>query len=846
MPCRHAGTFGGPFPAPHYPPSLLLEPIHVGIGLCLHLEAAAATCTITTTVRANQAGARELVLNGVSFNDLRVSGTAGHELVHRYDGERIFIVWATPFNAGEERAVVTAYRVCRPVNGMLFYRHTRADVNIAASSDHETERARYWLACVDHPSSRPRMDWAIETDAAHTAVANGDYVDETITGERKTTRWRLEHPCPSYLACFVAGDLISVDAGVADGGAGPVPIKLFAPKGLLTEADLLCSYGKTKDNIEWITRMLGTPLPWRKYYQFVFPGGLGGAMENISLIAWDPRFAVDARLRPERGWYVDSINLHELAHTYFGNTVVSRDYSHNWLKEGWASYMQWAYTEAVEDAPFFEWFVYHQLQSYLGECKTYRRAIVNNTYQVSFQLYDEHLYPGGAWRLRMLNQRLGDAFWPAVRTYLKAFAGDVVETTDFRRVLEKASGQSLVLFFEQWLYKPGCPVLKVTHVHDAATEHLTVTVEQTQVDPAAGVGLFDASVEVHVEVADGQWIQGDVILTSLRSISSITFKAAAAPLQIVIDPHFKLCHAQTFAAGDDILRRTVTHGPSQYARMNAVVSLAASGTHSNLEFLGTQLPTLHWGVREVVYTNLAPHGGPTTAGILVRALQTEDEPRALMSLLDALAKHQYPFVAAALRALLSSDKAAQLPQTVVGAALTALGCQRDPADLDLLTGQAAVPFQVYPWLQAGALVGLGHLHTPAAHAWLLANLDTFEHPKLRLTACASLGTAASWLPSDDREPARAALAHVCCADEDAAVSLEAADALAAIGAGQHTDALRSVRPRLSNFHLARADAIILRGTAQPGAAAEVSRLQHVVETLTARIDKLEAALAEKN
>ena len=34
------------------------------------------------------------------------------------------------------------------------------------------------------------------------------------------------------------------------------------------------------------------------------------------------------------------INLHEMAHSYFGDLVVIRDYAHAWLKESWATYME--------------------------------------------------------------------------------------------------------------------------------------------------------------------------------------------------------------------------------------------------------------------------------------------------------------------------------------------------------------------------------------------------------------------------------------------------------------------------------------------------------------------------
>lgn len=88
------------------------------------------------------------------------------------------------------------------------------------------------------------------------------------------------------------------------------------------------------------------------------------------------------------------------------------------------------------------------------------RPIVTRTYNNSFQVYDAHLYPGGAMRLHMLRNRLGDAlFFAAVKKYLIEYGGKLVETDDFRKVLERESGQNLTRFFDEFFYAPNYPRL---------------------------------------------------------------------------------------------------------------------------------------------------------------------------------------------------------------------------------------------------------------------------------------------------------------------------------------------------------------------------------------------------
>jgi len=61
-----------------------------------------------------------------------------------------------------------------------------------------------------------------------------------------------------------------------------------------------------------------------------------------------------------------------------------------------------------------------------------------------------HAYPGGALRIHMLRHKLGDTvFWNAVKDYVNTFQGQNVETADFQKCLEKASGINLVKFFDQ-------------------------------------------------------------------------------------------------------------------------------------------------------------------------------------------------------------------------------------------------------------------------------------------------------------------------------------------------------------------------------------------------------------
>lgn len=66
-------------------------------------------------------------------------------------------------------------------------------------------------------------------------------------------------------------------------------------------------------------------------------------MENISLTTWEQHFVVDEKLSIDKYFdtktsslilysqdYVDMINCHEMAHSYFGDALVIRHYDQAW------------------------------------------------------------------------------------------------------------------------------------------------------------------------------------------------------------------------------------------------------------------------------------------------------------------------------------------------------------------------------------------------------------------------------------------------------------------------------------------------------------------------------------
>lgn len=461
MPPKGAG-FAPAGAGDHYSPDLRLEPVHLALAIRVDVAARTLDVGLRMRVMARTPGARVLTLDGVALVDLHALHHAGSL---DYDGRQARLAWKEPFATHEERELELAYRVREPVSGVNFYAPTAQypDAPTFAVTDHETERARYWLLTVDHPSVRPTLDIQLTVDARLTALANGAKVGERRNEDGTTTvHFAQTLGCPSYLTCFAVGDFVQCDGGEFEG----IPIASFVPRPFSAE-HAARTFGRTRDMLAFMTRRLGVPYPFAKYYQFAATG-IGGAMENISLVSWDDRFLLDETLEREERELIDVINVHEMAHSWFGDRVVCRDFAHSWLKEGWATYIESCWHEETGGRDALDVDLWGLGDTYFAEVdERYARPIVTRRYDSSFDLFDGHLYPGAALRIHMLRQKLGDEpFWAAVRDYLTSHAGRLVETDDFRRALEARSGLSLEQFFEQWFERPGFPDLEVTFRHD--------------------------------------------------------------------------------------------------------------------------------------------------------------------------------------------------------------------------------------------------------------------------------------------------------------------------------------------------------------------------------------------
>lgn len=737
-----------------YPPDIELEPVHRDIELYIDIENETASGSVTVTVRARRQGPNEIVFDAVDFLDVSASDTNGSELSWRYDGEKLNVQWPNPFEKGEERRVKITYRVVKPVDGLYFSvpDDEYPDRTLYAATDNETERARHWLPCVDLPTVRTTLDFHLRANERFTILANGILVEENVHHDgTKTAHWKLEQLCPSYLVCFAAGDFIQADDGSFNDGEKEIPLAYFSGPEYSVE-ELMNTFGRTGKIMAWMTKKLDSPFPYPKYYQISLPK-FGGAMENISLVSWGDWAMMDETLNEEIGFWIDQVNVHEMAHSYFGDAVVVRDFAHAWLKESWATYMEQCYCEDIFGSDLEQFVYFDDSQRYFREAdEKYMRPIVTRRFKSSWQMYDGHLYPGGACRLRTLRSELGDeVFWGAVQDYLKRYNGKVVETDDFRHVMEEHSGRSLGKFFDQWFHSPGYPDIKVSFKYDSKQKKGAFTVEQKQVDKEKGIPAFELSTDLGWTL-NGEEHRVPIKINEAKHVIIVTIPEE--PDQVRFDPDHKIHHKLDFNPGGPMLRRQLIEAKDVIGRILAAHELAKSAKRANIEAIVNAYPDeAFWGAKEEFVRALTKANTAAAIEGLVKIIDQEEESKVLVTVFEGAAEFRDRRIRDAIGRRLEGD----LPYVARRSAYVAMGAQRRDADWDTLFEDSR-EFTYKGIAQAGAFRGLGGTRREEAVDILLSQSRYGAHDnRVRPAIVTALADIGQGLEKAKREEVKEAL-----------------------------------------------------------------------------------------
>jgi HEAT repeat protein len=335
----------------------------------------------------------------------------------------------------------------------------------------------------------------------------------------------------------------------------------------------------------------------------------------------------------------------------------------------------------------------------------YCRPIVTARYDSSWDLYDQHLYRGGSRRIHTLRCLIGDdIFWPAVTDYLKTYHNKLVETDDFRKILEKHSHRNLTSFFDEWIYSPGYPKITATYEYSPGRQQVSIHAQQTQMDEKRGIKTFSMAISVDIAymvptaphpvssvpgnlvtpssststattTSKVKWLKTELVFSEGATEAHLTISLPSPPLQIIFDKKQMYCFTLTMDPGFTVLRTMALHCWSVPHRIWAAQALLERGSPQELEVVSEMLlhREQHWGVIADVAVALAKqHRSHKATTILCKLLHSPNghpshQPRALMSIALALGQISDPRISTAIRQFLASRRYTTLHKVDEGA-----------------------------------------------------------------------------------------------------------------------------------------------------------------------------------
>jgi aminopeptidase N len=490
---------GNPFLPPkasvHTAPDRTYDLIKVVVDLDVDPLSRTVRSRATETLAPIQDGATTLVFNAKAPIKIDAVSLDGQPVTPRRDGNRLLIDLASGTAA-------------RPVTVVFDYSQSNGQAApfgageggwhwIAPAQDDpartgfwtqgETDGNSNWVPIWDYPNDFALTETRTTVPADWTVVGNGALVADSLSADRKTRTfdWRMDQPHATYLLSVVGGPF-DVKKDDWEG----TPLWYVVPRGMGKYID--DSFGDTKDMLTFFSTTLGLRYPWAKYAQnamWEFSGG----MENVSATTLGAESLTD---RYEGFRTMSDLNSHELAHQWFGDFATCRDWGQVWLNESFAEYLMLAYTEHVRGKAAYEQQVAASTSDYLQEAKLYTRPLATELYPDPDSMFDSHAYPKGAVVLHTLRRQLGDdRFYAGLHQYLIRMRHSPADTSDLATAIADATGVNVKPFFDQWIYKPGHPVLDYTWAWDELKHEVVLHVKQLQ-DSSTGAPVYRIPTKV--------------------------------------------------------------------------------------------------------------------------------------------------------------------------------------------------------------------------------------------------------------------------------------------------------------------------------------------------------------
>ncbi|WP_426485166.1 M1 family metallopeptidase [Flavobacterium sp. 2] len=295
-----------------------------------------------------------------------------------------------------------------------------------------------WFPSFDDVNEKMIFNLGITYDTAYQVVSNGILKEKSQNGNSFHWQYEMKKPMSSYVLMLAIGkyDKKSFKS------KSNVPLEYYLENKDVSRFEPTFRYSKRI--FDFLEKEIGVQYPWEIYREIPVRDFLYAGMENTTSTLLATRYVVDSIGFVDRNY--TNVDAHELAHHWFGDLITAESSKHHWLQEGFATY----YAALAERDIFGDDYFYSKLYDTAQQIKFASRTDsipVLNPKASSLTFYEK-----GAWALFVLHESIGDkAFKKAIKSYLKKYAYQTVNTEDFFNEIKKVSDFDLEKFQKTWL-----------------------------------------------------------------------------------------------------------------------------------------------------------------------------------------------------------------------------------------------------------------------------------------------------------------------------------------------------------------------------------------------------------
>lgn len=480
--------------------------------------------------------------------------------------------------------------------------------------------ARKWWPCKDLPDDKFLFDIHVTAPEPYIAVSNGALTQiETIGGGKRTFHFEHTYPITTYLVSISCTNFHYYEGLYT--GLDEVTTMTVGHYIWPERADEYDGNEGTINSMEFFAQTFGEyPFIREKYVTATH--SINSSMEHQTCTSLRPGGLSEAGLTRS--------NIHELAHSWFGNQVTCNTFDHLWLNEGFATWCEaWLEEHLNGRAAYLAYVSAWSISDY--------PALINPE---ADDFAGSIVYRKGGFVLHMLRRVMGDEkFFAAVRAYLVANAYQTVLTPDLQSECEAEYGESLDWFFQQWVYNGGRPTYRygwhmLSQSEGATTNILQLTIEQTQAED-----VFIMPLDVRVTGFGGE-VLDFTVWNNQRTQTFDLLVGPVLPLSVALDPENWVLDNQELDAAPSATLRRVARGPG--AGEATVTWASGGGATAGFEVIISE-DLQNWSLApgsdaltpastELVIAD-APATGPLF--VIVRALADSASPSAVTDIYAA-------------------------------------------------------------------------------------------------------------------------------------------------------------------------------------------------------------------